>query len=188
MGMAREPDREAISWLRRRDPRGFDLTYTGYAARVRAFILRLSGRSDVADDIVQQTFLRLAERGPDLRADSDLHAWLFTVARNAFVGRARAFESLGDETPLESLASPVPDFVGRLTLGDVERALTGLPMDDRELLLLVGVEGMEPAQAAVVLGIEAAALRQRLTRARRRLLTELERSTNAQPSRRKATP
>ncbi len=60
-------------------------------------------------------------------------------------------------------------------------------MDDRELLLLVGVEGMEPAQAAGVLGIEAAALRQRLARARRRLLTELERSTSPQ-SRRKATP
>ena len=173
--MASGPDEEAVSRLRRRDPRGFDLAYAAYAARVRAFLLRLSGRKDVADDLVQHTFLRLAERGPELTAGSDLRAWLFTVARNAYFGRVRAMGAESDDGALEGLASPAPDVEARLLLGDVERALGALRVEDRELLLLVGVEGMEPAQVARILDVDPAALRQRLSRARARLLASLER-------------
>jgi RNA polymerase sigma-70 factor (ECF subfamily) len=183
--MARGPDQRAVSLLRRRDPRGFDLAYATYGGRVRAFLLRLSGRSDVADDLLQHTFLRLAERGPELRADSDLRAWLFTVARNAYLGQARAPGNDRDDNALEGLASPPPDVEARLLLGDVDRALAGLRLEDRELLLLVGVEGMEPMEVAVMLGIDPAALRQRLARARCRLLAQLEHlpGSVAQPKR-----
>jgi RNA polymerase sigma-70 factor, ECF subfamily len=174
--MARGPDHEALALLRRRDPRGFDLAYAAYAARLRGFLLRLSGRSDVADDLLQHAFLRLAERGPELRADSDLRAWLFTVARNAYLSRARSLGADGDDVALQALPSPATDDVeARLLLGDVERALAALRLDDRELLLLVGVEGMEPMEVAALLGVDAATLRQRLTRARARLLAELAR-------------
>ena len=173
--MASGPDEEAVAWLRRRDPRGFDLAYAAHAARVRAFLLRLSGRKDVADDLLQHTFLRLAERGPELTAGSDLRAWLFTVARNAYFGRVRAMGAESDDAALEGLASPAPDVEARLLLGDVERALGALRIEDRELLLLVGVEGMEPAQVARILDVDPATLRQRLSRARARLLASLER-------------
>jgi RNA polymerase sigma-70 factor, ECF subfamily len=173
--MARGPDHEALALLRRRDPRGFDLAYAAYAARLRGFLLRLSGRSDVADDLLQHAFLRLAERGPELRADSDLRAWLFTVARNAYLSRARALGADGDDGALQALPSPATDVEARLLLGDVERALAALRLDDRELLLLVGVEGMEPMEVAALLGVDAVTLRQRLARARARLLAELER-------------
>ena len=179
--MAEGSDRHALSLLRRRDPRGFDLAYAAYAARVRSFLLRLSGREDVADDLLQHTFLRLAERGPELRADSDLRAWLFTVARNAFLSQTRAHGAGGDDSALEALVSPTPDMEARLLLGNVERALSRLRLEDRELLLLVGVEGMEPTQVAGMMGIDSAALRQRLGRARSRLLAELEHQTTAQP-------
>lgn len=168
-------DRRALALLRRRDPRGFDQAYAAYATRVRSFLLRLSGRADVADDLLQHTFLRLAERGPELRADSDLRGWLFTVARNAYLSRARAHGGDADDAALETLASPPADVEARLLLGNVERAMSKLKVDDREVLLLVGVEEMEPTQAAQVLGIDPAALRQRLSRARARLLAELER-------------
>ena len=172
--MAREPDQQAVALLRRRDPRGFDMAYDAYAARVRSFLLRLSGRRDIADDLLQHTFLRLAEHGPELRADSNLRAWLFTVARNAHMSQARAFGADADEAALEGLASPAPDVEARLMLGDVERALSSLRLEDRELLLLAA-EGLEPTQVAVMLGVEAAAVRQRLARARARLLAALDR-------------
>ncbi len=91
--MKGDPDEQALALLRQRDPRGFDLAYGAYGARVRAFLLRLSGRKDLADDLLQHTFLRLAERGPELRADSDLRAWLFTVARNAYLSKSRALRT-----------------------------------------------------------------------------------------------
>ena|ERR1700690_1690179 len=173
--MARESDQQAVSLLRRRDPRGFDIAYDTYGARIRSFLLRLSGRRDIADDLLQHTFLRLAEHGPELRADSNLRAWLFTVARNAYRSQARALRTDGDEAAVEGLASPAPDVEARLMLGDVERALSSLRLEDRELLLLVGAEGLEPTQVAAMLGVDAAALRQRLARARARLLAALDR-------------
>lgn len=168
-------DRDAITLLRRRDPRGFDLAYAAYAAKIRGFLLRLCRERALADDLLQQTFLRLAEFGPELRADSDLRAWLFTVARNAHASHARRAHS-DDPSLLEALASPPPDVEARLLLGDVESALGQLRADDREVLLLVGVEGFEHSTVAKMLGVSAAALRQRLARARSRLLGELERT------------
>jgi DNA-directed RNA polymerase specialized sigma24 family protein len=61
-----------------------------------------------------------------------------------------------------------------LMLGDVEQALARLRLEDRELLLLVGAEGLEPLAVSRLLGVEPATLRKRLARARQRLLHELE--------------
>jgi RNA polymerase sigma-70 factor (ECF subfamily) len=169
-------DREVISLLRRREPRGFDLAYAAYAGRIRGFLLRLTRDRDLTDDLLQHTFLRLAEQGPELRPDSDLRAWLFTVARNAHVSHARRARPAGDDGMLEALSSPPADVEARLLLGDVEGALSRLRPADREVLLLVGVEGFEHEKVAAMLGLGAAALRQRLARARSRLLVELERA------------
>jgi RNA polymerase sigma-70 factor, ECF subfamily len=186
--MPKGADSPILALLRRRDPRGFDRAYEAYAARVHAFLRRLSGRADLADDLLQLTFLRLAERGPELRADSDLRAWLFTVARNAFLSERRG-AALDQEAPgPEALASPAPDVEARLLLGDVERALAALRVEDRELLLLVGVEGFEPAAVAAMLGIDAATLRKRLERARGRLLAELDAPSASRQSSRKVVP
>src|SRR4051812_14512318 len=88
--MPETPDREALTLLARGDSRGFDLAYRSYAERVFAFLVRLSGSRAVAEDLFQHTFMRLAEVGPRLRLDSDLRAWLFAVARNAFHSHARS--------------------------------------------------------------------------------------------------
>jgi RNA polymerase sigma-70 factor (ECF subfamily) len=174
--MSAIPDRDTLTLLRRRDPRGFDQAYAAYGARLYSFLCRLVGRSErhLADDLLQQTFLRLAEHGPELRADSDLRAWLYTVARNAFLGHVRGQRHGGEHPHLELIADYSTDVEARLLLGDVEQALGQLRVDDRELLLLVGVEGLEPQAVARILGIDPVTLRKRLARARQRLLHELE--------------
>ena len=166
-----------ISLLRRRDPRGFDLAYAAYAGPLFGFLLRLTGRRDLAEDALQHVFLRLAERGPELRLDSDLRAWLYAVARNGALSQLRRTPELADEAALEALADPPPDIEARLLLGDVERALSVLRLEDREVLLLVGVDGLEREAVARLLGLRPDALRQRLARARSRLLNELERAS-----------
>lgn len=172
-------DRETLTLLRRRDPRGFDQAYARYGARLFTFLQRLLGRTErhLAEDLLQQTFLRLAERGPELRADSDLRAWLYTVARNAFLGLVRGRRLAAEAPSLELVPQEFsPDAEARLMLGDVEQALSRLRLEDRELLLLVGGEGLEPLAVSKMLGLEAATLRKRLARARQRLLQELERA------------
>jgi RNA polymerase sigma factor (sigma-70 family) len=177
--MSPTPDQETLTLLRRRDPRGFDQAYARYGARLFTFLKRLLGQTErhLAEDLVQQTFLRLAEHGPELRADSDLRAWLYTVARNAFLGQIRARRLTAELPSLELVpADYTPDVEARLMLGDVEQALTRLRLEDRELLLLIGGEGLEPLTVSKMLGLEPATLRKRLARARQRLLEELERA------------
>jgi RNA polymerase sigma factor (sigma-70 family) len=175
--MPPNPDQETLTLLRRRDPRGFDQAYAKYGARLFSFLARLAGRTErhLAEDLLQQTFLKLAEHGPELRADSDLRAWLYTVARNAFLGQVRGRRAMA-EGSLELVADYAPDAEARLMLGDVEQALSRLRLEDRELLLLVGAEGLEPLAVSKLLGLEPATLRKRLARARQRLLLELERT------------
>jgi RNA polymerase sigma-70 factor, ECF subfamily len=176
--MAPNPDEKILRLLGRRDPHGFDLAYAQYGARLFSFLTRLLGygQQSQAEDLLQQTFLRLAERGPELRPDSDLRAWLYTVARNAFLGQMRGQKQAAEAVNLELVADYAPDAEARLMLGDVEQALSRLRLDDRELLLLVGAEGLEPLTVARMLSVEPATLRKRLARARQRLLQELERA------------
>jgi len=101
---------------------------------------------------------------------------LYTVARNAFLGQMRSVRVATEAVNLEVLADYSPDAEARLMLGDVEQALARLRVEDRELLLLVGAEGLEPLAVAKVLGLEPPTVRKRLERARQRLLQELERA------------
>ena len=187
--MSGPEDVDALTLLRRRDPRGFDLAYRRYAPRLRGFLWRMTRNDDRVDDLLQHAFLRLAERGPELRADSDLHAWLFTVARNACYDQLRLpSASTANEEILEALHSPHPDVEARLLLGDIEAALATLRPEDREILLLVGVEGMSHDSVSRMLGLQSAATRQRLARARSRLLVVLDKGSQESTALSKRTP
>ncbi|HTM45515.1 MAG TPA: RNA polymerase sigma factor [Polyangiaceae bacterium] len=166
-------DREILQLLARRDPRGFDWAYRSYSARLFGFLKRMCKGSALAEDLLQHTFLRLAERGPELHPDSDLRAWLFAVARNALLDHVRSEPATAHETVLEELFAPAPDLEARFLLGDIESALAELSSQDRELLLLAA-EGFTPNQVAAIERIAPAASRQRLSRARSRLFTVLQ--------------
>jgi RNA polymerase sigma factor (sigma-70 family) len=164
-----ERDRDAVALLRARKPAGFDWAYAAYRDTLFGFLLRLCGRRSLAEDLFQETWLRLARHGPDLRPDSDLRAWLFTVARNAYHSQLRRqIQEPELSAPLASGGEP------ELLFSELEQALLALPADDRELLLLVGVEGFSQDELSRLLGIAAPALRQRVTRARTRLAEVLE--------------
>ena len=169
-------DREVLLLLEQGDPRGFDLAYARYAERIFGFLLRLSGSRAVAEDLFQHTFMRLAQAGARLRADSDLRAWLFSVARNAFHSHAR---SRNVEARADIELMPAPRGTGAspdsgLALDELERALAGLHAGDRELLLLFGVEGLSHAELAAVLELDQVTVRKRISRARARLAEALD--------------
>jgi len=172
-------DRDVLTLLEQGDSRGFDLAYARYAERIFGFLLRLSGSRAVAEDLFQHTFMRLAEVGPRLRVDSDLRAWLFAVARNAFHSYARSacVRSLDMRADVEHF--PASQGLGAspdagLALDELERALARLSESDRELLLLFGVEGLSHAEVAAVLELEQVTVRKRVSRARARLAEALD--------------
>jgi RNA polymerase sigma-70 factor (ECF subfamily) len=142
----------------------------------------LIGRKDVAEDLTQELWLRLTARAWTLREDTRLGPWLFTVARNLCVSfwRSRGEFEPAINVDIELLEMPGsnPRTLPRATEAEelrqrIERALAALPVRYREVLVLIGVEGISPADAAVVCGIKPEALRKRLERARKMFAEKL---------------
>jgi len=166
-------ERAWVEGLRRGDSAAFDAAFAAYRKRVYGYLVRMVRRRDVAEDLLQETFLRLAQHAKRLTADTRLGAWLFTVAHRLFVSWVRAQgvraqlagdlpRRMDDRSPLEALA----DSQAQLAL---ERAFAELAPAYREVALLVGVEGLSPTEVAQILGHTPEAVRQRLARARAQL-------------------
>ena len=173
-------ERELVAALRRGEPAAFDAAYDRYRSRIYGFLLRLSGSRFLAEDLCQETWLRLARHALRLEPDTNLGAWLFTVARNCYRSYRR-FALLDRQrlheyglAPRPAGLSPHDQAASSESAGRLEAALQDLPLKYREVLLLVGVEGMAPEQAAALLGLSAENLRQRLHRGRAMIKHRLE--------------
>jgi RNA polymerase sigma-70 factor (ECF subfamily) len=169
------PETAWVDGLRTGEPAAFDAVFAAYRRRVYGYLVRMTRRRDVAEDLLQETFLRLAQHARSLTADTRLGAWLFTVAHRLVVSWARAQQvraQLAGELPAEPVGhdrSPLEALADSQQQVALERAFAALPPSYREVALLVGVEGMQPIEVAEILGLRADAVRQRLARARTQL-------------------
>jgi len=171
--MERELEAAVVRRLRAGEAAAFDEVYDAFNRRLLSFLARMTKNRSAAEDLVEETWLRLVSARQDLREDTRLGPWLFTVARNLYVSycrsRAREHSSTPDlillwpgglpQTPYEVASRN--EFEQRL-----EEAIAALPPMYREALLLVAVEQLRAVDAAEVCGISAESLRQRLSRAR----------------------
>jgi RNA polymerase sigma-70 factor (ECF subfamily) len=184
-GMDRETELSLVSRLRAGDETAFDAVHAALNARLFSFLVRLSRRREVAEDLLEETWLRLVTHAARLRPDTRLAPWLFTVARNLHVSyrRSRLLEDshtagfLGLWPFACPRASPFEDTAAIELERQIESALAALPATYREVLLLVGVEGFQTSEAAAICGVTPEALRQRLSRARALLARRLEDDT-----------
>ena len=177
----RESELALVRRVRDGDRGAFDEVHALFNARLFGFLARLARSRDVAEDLLEETWLRFVSHAERLDADTRLGPWLFTVARNLHVSycRSRAFEESGwgdgiSLWPTCTRESPFEQAAGSELERRLEAALASLPVSFREVLLLVGVEGLRPSEAAVVCGVTAETLRQRLKRARDLLAERLE--------------
>ena len=150
----------------------FDRLFGRHFAAVRAYVARRSTAA-VVDDVLSETFL-VAWRRID-SVPGDALPWLLGVARRVLANQRRAearrgalVDVLASVLPRDPINEPVSGVFGEL--GD---AIAALSAREREALLLVAWEGLEPDRAARVVGCAPAAFRARLYRARRRLSAQL---------------
>ncbi len=180
--MEREFELWLVGRMRAGDMAAFDSVYNEFNARLHNFLRRLSGSADVAGDLLEETWLRFVASGPTLDPETRLGPWLFAIARNLYVsycrsrGREQSYTSDVTLWPDERSPSPLQAALSNELRGGIEAALAALSPKSREALLLVGVEGMRPAEAAAVCGIAPEAFRQRLSRARALISRILEQS------------
>ena len=137
--------------------------------RLRRYARALTGDVNRADDLVQDTLERALAKLDLWQPESDLRAWLFTLMHNLFVNQLRRHHLA--ETALEdALDEPVNGGqLEALAARDIHDALARLPPEQREVLLLVGLEQFGYAEAAQVLGVPTGTVMSRLSRARERM-------------------
>jgi RNA polymerase sigma factor (sigma-70 family) len=171
-----------VARLRAGDADAFDVVHAAFNRRLFTFLLRLARRREAAEDLLDEVWMRLLRHAPRLQPETRLGPWLFTVARNLHVSHVRS--RVVEDTTAAGLmglwpyhsprTSPFEETAGNELERRLERAIATLPLPAREVLLLVGISGLEPADAASVCGITPQALRQRLHRAREALSRALD--------------
>jgi RNA polymerase sigma-70 factor, ECF subfamily len=138
---------------------------------LRAFAISLSGNIDRADDLAQDTLVRAIANAHRFEPGTNLNAWLFTILRNLFHSeyrkRRREVED-PDGVYAEQLTSQ-PEQGARLDFEDFRSALSTLPSEQREALLLVGASGFSYEETAAICGCAVGTVKSRVNRARSRL-------------------
>jgi len=145
--------------------------------RLRRYARALTGNREAADDLTQDTLERAWQKRALWQPGSDLRAWTFTIMHNVFVNGTRTRRPL---VPLdENAAHDAGPAAGTsvetgIVLGELVRSLSLVPEEQRQVLLLVGLEQFSYAEASEVLGVPIGTVMSRLSRGRERLRLLLE--------------
>lgn len=159
------------------DVEAYEDLYRRNVGRVHALCLRIARDRSEAEELTQETFVRVWERLGSFRGESAFSTWLHRVAVNVVVAELRRrgrwrqrFVASGDAEP--GVAAPAFPAGGDL---DLERAIAGLPPQARLVFVLHDVEGYRHDEIAALAGIAAGTSKAHLHRARRQLREALSR-------------
>lgn len=145
------------------DELAFQSLYDATARPIRAYLVGVTGRRDVADDLLQETYCRFLVRKPAAMDDDATRKYLFRIATNLLRDRWRRGEDTASpEIPEPGCSQDVDTQI------DVRSAMQALKPRERELLWLAYVEGMNHAEIANAMGLSAMSVRLLLFRARKK--------------------
>ena len=137
---------------------------------LRAFAVSLSGSTERADDLVQEALMKAWANIEMFQPGTNMRAWLFSIMHNLHVDGVRRPRlhtvTMDDDTPEVPV---MPTQGDRLAVLDLQAALDLLPVEQKEVLLLVALEDMAYADVAQALGIPIGTVMSRLSRGRERL-------------------
>ena len=152
--------------------------------RLRRYARALTRNRERADDLVQDTLSRALVKEQFWQPGTNLGAWLFTIMHNQNVNNVRRAvrESGMVDTETSATLPATTDPTASRQMFELERALAQLPLEQRQVILLVGLEGMSYEDAAGILSVPVGTVRSRQSRGRdalRKLLDTEERRSSA---------
>jgi RNA polymerase sigma-70 factor, ECF subfamily len=179
--LAPDPDEALMKRLQAGDPSAFQILYERYHRAVFAFLARSVADRRIAEDLLQETFLRVFASRQAYRPLAPFRAWLYAIARHLVVDQMRRAQP--SATSIEDLSQGVADpqasaleCAEAQALGErLERAVARLPPGQREVLLLSRMGGLTHEEIGRVTGASPAAVRVALHRALRTLRDLLDR-------------
>ena len=181
---AEATDAELIGWARRGDGEAIGRLVQRYSPRLYRYLVRMVGDPSLAEDLLQDTWLRVVERLYRYNPALSFVTWLFAVARNAAIDvlrqRARQARLLGRQAdayenaegevvePIEQAADPAPSVLDALSERDFEERVSGLfatlPLHYREALTLRFHEGMQLEEIAKLMRLPLSTVKTRVQR------------------------
>lgn len=184
--------------LKRQDAELLDHLIEQYQHRLLRYLLFLTGRRDVAEDLFQETWMRVLMRGAQYNGKARFDTWLFTIARNLVIdlSRKRTMSSLDemneqneDDRPFEITAegpSPLEQFQSREDSAEVGEVLLTLEPSHREVLVLRFYEELSLEEIAGVTRAPLSTVKSRLYRGLASLKPQLEKLRSYRPGEAKA--
>jgi len=180
-----QTDEQLLALALTGDEDAFTALYRRRQGPVYRFALHMSGSPQVAEEVTQEVFLFLLQRGRDFDpARGAVGAYLFGVARN-YVRRAmeKSYSEAATTSPVEeddpflvTDFDPLEDMARNQTSKAVWKAVLSLPEHYREVVVLCDLQELSYADAAAALGCALGTIRSRLHRAHEMLVKKLQRS------------
>lgn len=154
------------------DDSAFGAVHAALETRLRTFLLRLARSEAMADDLLQETFLRIHRARGSFAEGARLVPWSYAIARNVYIDHTRSpsrqrerVAATDDEPGVDAPTGPDADgeqvSIARDLARVVEATLAKLPPNQREAFVLLRYEGMSVADAAEVLGATEGAVKLR---------------------------
>lgn len=182
-------DGELILAISRGDQQAFDQLFDKYQAPVYRFVCYLTQNRSEAEDLFQETWLRVVRYLPSTSGLRDFRAWIFRIAinlhrdelrkrriRRPFLSQ-RPVESDFDDEPSGRLQGAIPvttDDLESVDIGPaIKRAIARLPVKQRRVFVLKEVEGFKHREISDMLGLPVGTIKSLLHRAIKRLQKEL---------------
>ncbi len=150
---------------------------------LRAFSRGLCGRRGVAEDMAQEALAKAWRARARFEPGTNLKAWVFTILRNEFYSQGRRAwrEQIWDADKAERIPAPSGQQDWTMELSDTARAMSTLPKEQREALLLVCAGGVAYEAAARICGTPVGTIKSRVARGRAALLDILDNGKNLPP-------
>ena len=179
-------DAEILSDVAEGDIEAYGKIVNRYRVRLYNFVFRFVSDRETAEDIVQETFLRAFRKRKEYRAIANFSTWLFTIAGNLAKSelrrrkRWRLFSLHRDDESDTGLALPDetyrPDTITESSIADVhiQEAISSLPANYRQVILLRDVEGMSYQEISEIVSCPVGTVKSRVNRARLKLQQKLK--------------
>lgn len=168
----RDPDPRTITAAQRGDTDAFESIVRRYQPEVWRLAVHIVRDERLAEDVVQEAFVRVFRFLPRFKGDSAFTTWLYSITRNCALdvlkssGRQTRVTERLSETHIETQVDPSLRF-------DIKQAITALPLELREPLVLVDLFEITYAEVSGILGVPTGTVKSRVFRARSILVKAL---------------
>ncbi len=174
-GRVDDQQRLLVERFRRGDPDALGRIFDQYAGAVYSVVLSALGEPSLADDAVQETFVRAWRAADRFDATKPMSPWLFTIARRTAIDvhRRETRPTRGGHVAEQDVAVNLPGIEVSWQKWEIQRALAALEPDERELVKLSHFHGFTHSQIASRFGVPVGTIKSRSHRAHRRLAARL---------------